>query len=105
MSLISLIIIIAVFAGLWKTYAKAGEPGWACLIPVYNLWVLVRIAGREWYWFVLFLIPLINIIVFIIISLDITKRFKQPMPFAAGLFLLPWIFYPILGFGSAQYQR
>jgi len=105
MGIISLILLIAVIIGLWKMFEKAGEPGWASLIPFYNLWVLVRISGFEWYWFVGCFIPLVNVIVFIVISIGIAKKFGMPVIYAAGLFLLPCVFYPILGFGSAQYQR
>lgn len=105
MGFINLIILIAVIVGMWKVFEKAGEYGWASLIPFYNLWVLNRIGGKEWYWFIAYLIPLINIVAFIFLSLAIARKYGQPTVFGVGLFLLPFIFYPILGFGAAQYER
>lgn len=103
MVFINFIILVAVLVGMWKVFTKAGEYGWASLIPFYNLWVLNRIGGKEWYWFIGMFIPLINLVVFILLSLAIARRFGQPSVFGVGLFLLPFIFYPILGFGSARF--
>ena len=88
----------------WKVFTKAGEPGWAILIPFYNLYVLCRIATRPGWWLILCLIPLVNFIIFIILDIDIAKNFGKGTGFGIGLLLLPIIFFPILGFGSAQYQ-
>lgn len=105
MTLINLAILIAVLVGMWKVFDKAREHGWASLIPFYNLWVLNRIGGKEWYWFIAYFIPLINIIAFLLLSLAVARRFGQPAIFGVGLFLLPFIFYPILGFGSARFRQ
>jgi len=102
--LLWLAVVVVVIAGLWKTFTKAGKPGWAAIIPIYNAIVLLEIAGRPLWWFVLLLIPLVNIVISIIVALDIAKRFGQSVGFAIGLILLPFVFYPILGFGSAKYQ-
>jgi len=99
-----LAIAILVLAGVWKTFVKAGEPGWACIIPIYNIIVLLKIAGRPLWWFILLLIPIVNFIVAIIVAIDIAKRFGQGTGFGIGLALLPFIFYPVLGFGSATYK-
>jgi uncharacterized membrane protein YoaK (UPF0700 family) len=104
MMIIWLAVIVAVIAGFWKVFVKAGKPGWAAIIPIYNLIVLIEIAKRPLWWFVLFLIPVVNIFAAIVISLEIAKRFGKDMGFGIGLALLPMIFYPILGFGKAQYQ-
>lgn len=91
--------------GVWKVFAKGGQPGWACLIPIYNLYCLIKIAGKEWWWLLLFLVPLVNIAVAILLAIAISRNFGKGGGFVAGLIFLPWIFYPILGFGAAQYQR
>ena len=93
------------FAALcfWKVFTKAGEPGWTCLVPIYNMYVLTRIGGKEWWWFLLLFIPLISVIAYIMICLGVAKNFGKGAGFAAGLFLLGIVFYPILGFGSAVY--
>ena len=95
-------LIILMIAGLWKTFSKAGQPGWAAIIPIYNLIVLCQVAGRPIWWFLLLLICFP--IFYIIICIDIAKRFGKGGGFAVGLIFLPFIFFPMLGFGSAQYQ-
>jgi len=105
MGIISLLILIIWFVGMWRVFEKAGEPGWGALIPFYNLWVLVRIAGNPWWWFFGLLIPLVNLVVLFIISLGVAKRFGQPVIFGIALFFLPFIFYMILGFGEMRYSR
>jgi hypothetical protein len=97
----SLILII----GVWKVFVKGGQPGWACLIPIYNLYCLIKIAGKEWWWLLLFLVPLVNIAVAIMLAIAISRNFGKGGGFAVGLIFLPWIFYPILGLGAAPYQR
>ncbi|MGE4292550.1 MAG: DUF5684 domain-containing protein [Desulfovibrio sp.] len=104
-SLLWLAIVIAIIAGYWKTFEKAGEPGWAALIPIYNLIVLLRIVGRPLWWLLLLFVPLLNIAILIVISVDLAKRFGKSTLFGVGIALLGFIFMPILGFGDARYQR
>jgi hypothetical protein len=107
-SAIIVIVYIAVgaleVAGVWKTFAKAGQPGWAAIIPFYNLWILIKIAGKPGWWFLLFLIPIVNIIALLMISIAIADHFGKSAGFGVGLALLGFIFFPILGFGDAQYR-
>ncbi len=97
-------IIVLVIAGMWKTFAKAGQPGWGCIIPIYNTYLMTKIAGRPWWWLLLFFIPFVNIIFAIILMVDIAKSFGKGVGFAVGMILLSPIFFCILGFGSAEYQ-
>jgi len=97
-------VLILTIAGMWRVFTKAGQPGWAVLIPIFNLYVLCKAAGRPGWWVILMLIPLINLLVLIIIQLRLVERFGKNDLFTLGLVLLPFIFWPILGFGSAQYQ-
>ena len=99
-----LALIVFVVAGFWKTFAKAGQPGWAALIPFYNAYVLCRIAGRPGWWVILMLVPLVNIVIVGLVSVEVARAFGKSSGFAVGLMLLGFIFYPILGFGAAQYQ-
>src|SRR4030095_12401751 len=89
---------------MWKVFTKAGQPGWASLIPIYNLYIWCKIVGRPGWWIILLLIPFVNIIVGIILCIDMAKSFGKGVGFGIGLALLGIIFWPILGFGSAQYQ-
>ena len=99
-----LAIIVAVIAGFWKVFVKAGKPGWAAIVPIYNLIVLLQIAGKPLWWFILFLIPVVNLIAAILVGIAVAKNFGKSDAFGIGLGLLGPIFYPILGFGDAQYQ-
>jgi uncharacterized membrane protein YhaH (DUF805 family) len=97
-------VMLFMIAAMWKVFSKAGQPGWAILIPIYNLYVMCKIAGRPGWWILLMFIPLVNLIIVIILDIDIAKSFGKGAAFGIGLLLLPFIFFPILGFGSAQYQ-
>ena len=101
--LIELAIFVLIIAGFWKVFTKAGHPGWAAIIPIYNVYILLKIAGRPAWWLLLFLIPLVNLIVGIVVSIDVAKAFAKGVGFGLGLFFLGFIFYPILGFGSDTY--
>ena len=103
MSLIYLVIAVIVIASLWKVFTKAGKPGWAAIIPIYNLYVLLQIVGRPWWWLLLMLIPIVNFIIAIIVYIDLAKSFGKGVGFGIGLLFLSFIFLPILGFGDAQY--
>jgi hypothetical protein len=98
------VVMLLMLAAMWKMFTKAGQPGWAILIPIYNLYVMCKIGGRPGWWLLLMLIPLVNLIVAIILYVDIAKNFGSGAGFAIGMLFLPFIFFPILGFGSAQYQ-
>ncbi|HET8645673.1 MAG TPA: DUF5684 domain-containing protein [Vicinamibacteria bacterium] len=93
-----------VIAGFWKTFVKAGEPGWAILVPIYNVIVLLKIAGKPAWWFLLFLVPLVNLVIGIMVAVEIAGNFGKGTGFGVGLALLPFVFYPMLGFGDAVYQ-
>lgn len=97
-------IIILMIAAMWKTFTKAGKPGWAAIIPIYNIVVLCEIVGKPAWWVILFLIPLVNFIIAIWITNLLSKSFGNGAGFTIGLIFLPIIFYPILGFGSSTYQ-
>lgn len=99
-----LVLVILILAAQWKVFVKAGQPGWACIIPIYSTYILLKIAGKPWWWLLLFFVPLVNII-FAIWTLNmISKSFGKDEGFTVGLLLLSVIFWPILGFGSATYQ-
>lgn len=101
--IVYLVFLVLFIAGLWKTFAKAGEAGWKALIPIYNMIVLLRIVGRPLWWILLMLIPCVGIIVTIIVLHDLSKSFGKGAGFTVGLVLLSPIFIMILGFGDARY--
>jgi hypothetical protein len=99
-----LAVAVVVVIGGWKVFEKAGQPGWAILIPIYNLYVLLQVAGRPW-WLLLYCIPLVNIVIAIIVAIDVAKSFGQSAAFGFFLiFLLCGIGYLILGLGDYRYQ-
>jgi uncharacterized membrane protein YhaH (DUF805 family) len=102
--LVGLAILVFLIAAMWKVFTKAGKAGWLVLIPIVNIYQLLKIAGRPGWWLILFLIPLVNLIISILVSMDIAKSFGKGAGFGLGLAFLSPIFYPILGFGSATYK-
>lgn len=88
----------------WRLFEKAGKAGWKILIPIYNLVVACRIAGRPGWWVVLFLIPVVNLLPAVLVPIDIAKSFGKGTGFGVGLILLGFIFYPVLALGDATYQ-
>lgn len=102
--LVWLALVIVIVAGMWKMFEKAGKPGWACLVPIYNAFVILQIAGKPAWWFLLFLIPVVNLVVAIIVMIEVARRFGKGPGFGLGLAFLGFIFIPILGFGDAQYS-
>src|ERR1700757_3098606 len=96
--------VILMIAALWKVFTKAGQPGWAAIVPILNTYFLCKIAGRPGWWVILMFIPFLNLIIWIILCIDVAKSFGKGAGFGIGLLLLPFVFFLILGFGSAQYQ-
>lgn len=87
-------------------FPKAGRPWWAALIPFYNAYVLVvGVARLSAFWFVLVFVPVVQIIAAILINLEVARRFGKSEAYGLGLALLGFVFYPLLGFGSDQYQE
>jgi hypothetical protein len=106
--IIGLLLYLAVIAFLiaanWKIFTKAGKPGWASLIPIYNIIVFLEIVGRPAWWVVLLFIPFVNFVVGVMVSIDLAKSFGKGTGFAVGLILLAPVFLLMLAFGSARYQ-
>ena len=97
-------ILVLLIISQWKIFTKANKPGWASLIPIYNGLVLLQIIGKPWWWLLLFLIPFVNLIFAIWATNLLSKSFGKDEGFTIGLILLPIIFLPILGLGSAEYS-
>ncbi len=125
------VILITVFLfiiPLWKIFTKAGKPGWVAIIPFYNIYVLVQVARLSVYYFILILAPslfmiaeekislIVDIVLAIvfgiailvawcIVNYNLAKQFGKGIGYTIGLFFLPFIFYPMLGYGSSVYQQ
>jgi hypothetical protein len=95
---------ILMIASMWVIFTKANEPGWAAIIPIYNIVVLLKITGKPVWWIVLFLIPFVSLIVAILIYISLAKSFGKGAGFGIGMIILPFVFFPMLAFGDAKYQ-
>ena len=102
-SCIWLFVVIAVIAGAWKIFEKADEAGWKAIIPFYNVWVLCEIVGRPGWWLILWLIPVVNFFIGLILAIDLAKSFDKSTLYGVALFFFPFVFTIILGWGESQY--
>jgi len=103
-ALLGLVVLAFYVYALWKVFEKAGKPGWAAIIPIYNVIVLLEIVGRPIWWVFLFLIPVVSFIIMIIVSIDMSKSFGHGALYGLGLAFLGFLFLPILAFGSDTYR-
>lgn len=103
-TIISLVLCVFVLVCMWIVFRKAGKPGWAVIVPFYNLYVLFDITWGSGMRFLLLLIPIYNIILGIQTQVRLAKAFGKSGGFAAGLVFLPYIFIPLLAFGKETYQ-
>lgn len=105
MLLFNLLVVVGVLVGIWKVFVKANKPGWAALVPIYNLFVLAEVGGKPSWWAILLFVPLVNLIVFVLICMGVAKNFGKNELYGIGLALLGFIFFPLLGFGNARYRK
>ncbi|MFC0434962.1 DUF5684 domain-containing protein [Kutzneria buriramensis] len=104
-ALIGVALWVFEVAAVWRVFTKAGRPGWGAIIPIYNLYLMIKVAGRPGWWVILYIVPLVNIVIHLIVSLDVARNFGKGSGFGViGLWLFSAIGFPILGFGSARYQ-
>jgi hypothetical protein len=102
-SLIQLAIIVLIIAGMWKVFEKAGKPGWAAIIPIYNLIVLLQIIGKPIWWIVLFIIPIVNIVIWFICAMELAVCFGKSKGWGVGLLgILSFVGFPLLGFSAEE---
>jgi len=95
--------LLAALVGTWKAFVKAGQPGWAVIVPFYNMVVGARIAGKPGWWWLLMIIPGVNMVVAILWGQSMARSYGKGSGFGVGLAFLYPIFLAILGFGSAEY--
>jgi len=99
-----LLLALLMIVSLCKVFAKAGEAWWKAIIPIYNLFVLVIVSGKPWWWGLLFFVPLVNIVFIFIVHIALARRFGQGVIFGLGLALVGIVFFPLLAFGKYEYS-
>lgn len=97
-------VMVFFIASMWKVFTKAGKPGWACIVPIYNIVVILQIAQKPVWWLLLLLIPIVNIVVAVMVYVSFAHSFGKSTAFGVGLAFLSIIFLPILAWGDAEYQ-
>jgi len=102
--LVTLVVCILIIAGQWIVFQKAGQAGWKCLIPFYNMYVLMEISGKPGWWMFLLFVPLVGIVIYLFAMLSLAKKFGRSELFGVGLVFLPMIFFPVLAFGGSEYE-
>jgi hypothetical protein len=106
---ITALIAIPTIVGAWKAFTKAGQPGWAAIIPFYNVYVMNQIAKKEPLWFILYIVGAVicgplSLVAIVVINLGVAEKFGKGAGYGIGLSFLPFIFWPMLGFGDARYR-
>ena len=99
---LSMALSILMIISLWKIFKKAGKPGWASIIPIYNIYIMCEIAEKEWWYVLLSCVPFANIYAMVVLYNGMAKRFGKSGGFVAGMILLPVIFFPMLAFGKDE---
>lgn len=102
MMLVIFAVTILMIAAMWRVFERAGEPGWAALVPIFNLYVMFKVGRMSPWWMLALIIPIVNIVVSFALSFGIAKRFGKGAGYGIGLTLLPFIFWPLLAWGDAQ---
>jgi hypothetical protein len=102
--LVSLGIALVSIAGMWKAFQKAGQPGWAAIVPIYNVYVMIKVAGDPPWWLILLFVPFVNFLIAIVVSIHVAEAFGEGVGFGLGLAVLGFVFWPLLGFGEYDYQ-
>ena len=102
--IVYLAIIVLELVAMWKLFVKAGKPGWASIIPIYNVIVMLEIAKKPWWYLLLMLVPIVNFVIAIMVTIDFVKAYGKDTGFAVLTIFFAPIMYPILAFGDSQYQ-
>ncbi|KOX91466.1 DUF5684 domain-containing protein [Haloarcula rubripromontorii] len=103
--LFNLLIAGIQIAGMWMVFKKAGHAGWKAIIPIYNLYIMLRIGENAWWWLLLIFIPIVNLYALYKIHAGVARAFGRGIGFGLGLTFLGVLFFPLLGFGDYQHRQ
>ena len=105
-SLWGVVAYVLIAIALWRVFSKAGYSGILAIIPIVNMFVLVKVAGYSAWMGLLYLIPIVNFIFAIVVAFKLGARFGKGGAFSFFLlWLIPIIGYFIIGYGGAQYRK
>ena len=96
-------LLLIIIVSMWKIFEKAGKPGWAAIIPIYNIIILLEIVGKPVWWIILMIIPFVNFFIALYVSHLLSKSFGKDIVMTILLIFLPFVGYPMLAFGDATY--
>lgn len=99
-----LIVAVIMIAAMWRIFTKAGRPGWAALVPIYNSLQTIWTAGKPWWWLLMFLIPIVNVVFAVMLAYNLAKAFGKGVGYTLLILFLPIIGYPMLAWGDAKYR-
>lgn len=97
-------LIVLMIASVWKIFEKAGQPGWAAIVPIYNMIVLLEVVKKPVWWIVLFFIPFVNIVTIVLVYIELAKCFGKSAGYGVAMVFLSFIFIPMLAFSDAEYM-
>ena len=97
------LLIGGIIAGMWKVFSKAGKPGWASLVPIYNTFVMIEIVGLPTWYIILCLIPCTAPFVSLYLIYGLAKSFGKDIGFMLLMIFIPFVGLPMLGFSDAKY--
>lgn len=98
-------ILLLQVIGIWKVFQKAGQPGWKAVIPIYNLYIMLKIGGQAWWWLALLVVPLVQLYAVYRIHVGVARAFGKGILWGLALAFGGVVFFPILGFGGYQYDQ
>lgn len=100
---VGLLFFVVTLIGAWGVFRKANHPGWSALLPIYNVWILLKIVGRPGWWLILYFIPVVGQLAWMVNMWDLARSFEQGVGYAVGLIILPFIFLLLLGFDDMRH--
>lgn len=101
---VSLALIVLYLAGLWFLFEKAGVNGWKAIIPFYNSYIEYELVWGSGWLFLFMLVPFAGLVFSIITFYKLGRVYGKGRLFCIGIVLLPFVFVPIIGFGSSRYM-
>lgn len=102
---VSVVFVLVMIASVWRTFSKAGEPGWASIVPIYNAYVYFKIADKPAWWIILLAVPVANLVFLGSAGMSMAENFGRSKAFGLGIAFLGFFFYPVLAFGGSKFKE